>query len=219
MIKSISKTSSTKKDWTKITFKPDLTRFSGMTHLDANIVALMTKRVHDIGGSNQGMKVELNGAKLPIKNFMDYVNLYLKPAGAAAADGAAVMPPLPIIHEKFGDRWEVVVSISDGQFQQVSFVNSIATIRGGTHVRRPPNPLHCGISPHPPTHIMLFEAVAFSLRGPFQVNHVTDQITKELVDHVKKKNKTTLKPFQVKNHIWVFVNCLIENPAFDSQTK
>ena len=24
---------------------------------------------------------------------------------------------------------------------------------------------------------------------------------------------------QVKNHIWVFVNALIENPSFDSQTK
>ena len=24
---------------------------------------------------------------------------------------------------------------------------------------------------------------------------------------------------QVKNHLWVFVNCLIENPSFDSQTK
>lgn len=25
--------------------------------------------------------------------------------------------------------------------------------------------------------------------------------------------------FQVKNHVWVFVNALIENPTFDSQTK
>lgn len=25
--------------------------------------------------------------------------------------------------------------------------------------------------------------------------------------------------FQVKNHMWLFVNCLIENPTFDSQTK
>ena len=24
---------------------------------------------------------------------------------------------------------------------------------------------------------------------------------------------------QVKNHVWVFVNALIENPTFDSQTK
>ena len=27
------------------------------------------------------------------------------------------------------------------------------------------------------------------------------------------------KPAQIKNHLWVFVNCLIENPSFDSQTK
>lgn len=27
-------------------------------------------------------------------------------------------------------------------------------------------------------------------------------------------------PFiQIKNHCWIFVNCLIENPTFDSQTK
>ena len=25
--------------------------------------------------------------------------------------------------------------------------------------------------------------------------------------------------FQVKNHLWLFVNCLIVNPTFDSQTK
>ena len=24
---------------------------------------------------------------------------------------------------------------------------------------------------------------------------------------------------QVKSHMWIFVNCLIENPTFDSQTK
>lgn len=36
-----------------------------------------------------------------------------------------------------------------------------------------------------------------------------------------KKNKggMDIKPFHVKNHLWVFVNSLIENPAFDSQTK
>jgi DNA topoisomerase-2 len=31
-------------------------------------------------------------------------------------------------------RWEVLVGVSDGRFQQVSFVNSIATTKGGTHV-------------------------------------------------------------------------------------
>ena len=27
------------------------------------------------------------------------------------------------------------------------------------------------------------------------------------------------KPYQIKSNLWLFVNCLIENPAFDSQTK
>jgi DNA topoisomerase-2 len=38
---------------------------------------------------------------------------------------------------------------------------------------------------------------------------------------VKKKNKggSDIKPNIIKNHLCVFVNCLIENPAFDSQTK
>jgi DNA topoisomerase-2 len=40
------------------------------------------------------------------------------------------------------------------------------------------------------------------------------------LEQIKKKNKAApVKPFQVKNHMWVFVNALVENPAFDSQTK
>ena len=32
------------------------------------------------------------------------------------------------------DCWEILLTLSDGQFKQVSFVNSICTSRGGTHV-------------------------------------------------------------------------------------
>lgn len=28
-----------------------------------------------------------------------------------------------------------------------------------------------------------------------------------------------IKPHHIKSNLWIFVNCLIENPAFDSQTK
>lgn len=31
-------------------------------------------------------------------------------------------------------RWEVLVSFSDGQFKQASFVNGVCTTRGGTHL-------------------------------------------------------------------------------------
>ena len=41
---------------------------------------------------------------------------------------------LPKIVEARSDRWQVIASLSDGAFQQVSFVNSICTSKGGTHV-------------------------------------------------------------------------------------
>lgn len=46
-------------------------------------------------------------------------------------------------------------------------------------------------------------------------------VVKNLVETIKKKNKNgiDIKPFQIRNHMWIFVNCLIENPTFDSQTK
>ena len=39
------------------------------------------------------------------------------------------------------------------------------------------------------------------------------------VDKKKKNKKLVVKPHQIKANLWLFVNCLIENPAFDSQTK
>ena len=50
---------------------------------------------------------------------------------------------------------------------------------------------------------------------------VANQIANSLVDTVKRKGGKSIavKPAQVKNHMWVFVNALIENPTFDSQTK
>jgi DNA topoisomerase-2 len=46
-------------------------------------------------------------------------------------------------------------------------------------------------------------------------------VAKRIVAIVAKKNKggIQIKENQIKNHLCVFVNCLIENPAFDSQTK
>ena len=33
----------------------------------------------------------------------------------------------------------------------------------------------------------------------------------------KGKKAAVVKPFMVKNYLSVFINCMIENPAFDSQ--
>ncbi|XP_077315975.1 DNA topoisomerase 2-alpha isoform X2 [Lithobates pipiens] len=166
-------------DYTCITFQPDLSKFS-MQILDKDIVALMARRAYDVAGSSKGVKVFLNGKKLPVTGFRSYVDMYVKDKVDETGNA------LKVIHELVNDRWEVCLTMSEKGFQQVSFVNSIATTKGGRHV-----------------------------------DYVADQIVTKIIDVVKKKNKggVAVKPFQVKNHMWIFVNTLIENPTFDSQTK
>lgn len=69
-------------------------------------------------------QVFLNGQRLSIKSFSDYVDLYLGPKDGGIAR----------VYERVSDRWEVCIAATDGQFNQVSFVNSICTVKGGTHV-------------------------------------------------------------------------------------
>jgi len=38
-----------------------------------------------------------------------------------------------------------------------------------------------------------------------------------ICDKMNKGKKANVKPFMVKNYLSVFINCMIENPAFDSQ--
>ena len=55
-------------------------------------------------------QVFLNGQRLPIKTFQEYVDQYLGPKENG----------VPRIYERFGDRWEVCISTTEGQFQQAS---------------------------------------------------------------------------------------------------
>ena len=71
-----------------------------------------------------------------------------------------------------------------------------------------------------------FEVISFvngisTFNGGTHANHVVDQIIKTLVnDHIMKKNKDVkINSSLVKENLTFFVNCVIENPAFSSQTK
>jgi DNA topoisomerase-2 len=116
---------SSKSDYTKVTFKPDLSKFM-MTHLDRDTVGLMTRRAYDIAGCTKGVAVYLNGKKLPVKTFRDYVELYVK--GQPVEEEEEDLPR-KIVHEVVNPRWEVCVTASPCGFQQASFVNSIATTK------------------------------------------------------------------------------------------
>ena len=55
-----------KGDFTKVTFKPDLSKFH-MTHLTSDMVAIMTRRVYDLAGCTRGVTLYLNGTKIPVR--------------------------------------------------------------------------------------------------------------------------------------------------------
>jgi DNA topoisomerase-2 len=172
-------------DYTKITFKPDFKKF-GMDAMDDDFEALVKRRVYDMAGTCTGIKVYLNGERIKITKFKQYMEMYTKAIKTENLADNGSAPEQVILTDNPHERWEIGFAVSDGSFQQVSFVNSIATTHGGTHV-----------------------------------NYVADQIIDKLEEIVMKKNKggVKLKKAQIKNHIFLFVNCLIVNPAFTSQTK
>merc|ERR1719162_1910171 len=58
-------------------------------------------------------------------------------------------------------------------------------------------------------------------KGGTHCSHVVDQLVDSLLSKAKKEagKGAEIKPVHVKNNLWVFINCLVENPAFSSQTK
>tara|TARA_Y100001935_G_C17310982_1_gene516186 strand:+ start:5821 stop:9240 length:3420 start_codon:yes stop_codon:yes gene_type:complete len=56
-------------------------------------------------------------------------------------------------------------------------------------------------------------------KGGKHVEYIINQIIKKITTHIKTKKHIDVKPSSIKEQLMIFVNCIIENPAFDSQTK
>ncbi|CAK7264475.1 DNA topoisomerase 2 [Sporothrix epigloea] len=182
-------TSNKTADFVRVTFTPDYKRFNMPNGIDDDLEALIYRRVYDMAGVVDGVKIYLNGEHLKV-GFKKYCDLYAK-AIAKERDEEVTGEELPVAatvqfeDTKLHKRWQIGFTVSDGSFQQVSFVNSIATTSGGTHV-----------------------------------NYIADQICNALLTDLNKKRKGhSLKLNHIRNHIFIFVNCFIDNPAFSSQTK
>nr|ADZ31963.1 alpha DNA topoisomerase II [Trypanosoma rangeli] len=161
-------------DYTIVTFYPDFAKFN-LQGFGEDMVHMMRRRVYDVAGcTDKSLRCYLNDTKIACSTFLEYVDLY--PMMGEERKAAS--------YARVNGRWEVCVRVSNIGFQQVSFVNSIATTRGGTHVR-----------------------------------YITDQVIAKVTEQAKRKSKTEVKPHMIRPHLFVFINCLVENPGFDSQTK
>ena len=158
--------SSRKSGYTEIAFIPDFERFE-METIDEDHMTMLRKRVIDLAACNPKLKVTFNKTDHTFKSFEEYCNLY-------SSD---------VIYEE-GTRWKVGVAPSNGSMQHVSFVNSVETSDGGTHV-----------------------------------DYIANQIVTHLRALIKKKHKIDVRPQEIKNHMFLFVQADIVNPIFSSQTK
>ncbi|EAY12041.1 topoisomerase II [Trichomonas vaginalis G3] len=166
-----------KGSYTEISFWPDLERFNLQT-ITKDHVDLIRRRVYDLAGILPKVKIFWNGNQVPIKKWEDYCKVYLK---------EDVKPLVCEVKNEKGYTWKIGVAPSKSrEFQQISFVNCVATSNGGTHV-----------------------------------DVVVNQITKYITDYLKNRRsgKVETKPSVVKNFLYVFVDSLVINPSFDSQTK
>lgn len=100
---------------TKITFTPDFAFFK-QDGLTAGNRARMIKKVVDAAACNPSVKFYINSERVMVMDFDDYVALY-------SDEYVTDITP----------DWKVGVSASDG-FEHISFVNSVETFQGGTHV-------------------------------------------------------------------------------------
>jgi DNA topoisomerase-2 len=128
---------------------------------------MLRKRLVDIAACNSNLKITFNKEKIRFKNFKEYADLYVTDS----------------IYER-SDNWEIIVAPSTNGFQAISYVNSVETKDGGTHV--------------------------YSIHS---------QLVDKLRVMIKKKHKVEIKPAEIRNHMTLFINCTIVNPAFSSQTK
>ena len=56
-------------------------------------------------------------------------------------------------------------------------------------------------------------------RSGKHVDEITNQVVSHIVNYLETKKKIKVKPALIRDSLAVFINCFIENPSFNSQTK
>lgn len=151
---------------TQITYLTDFERF-GLKGINKNHYLMITKRLIDIAACNPTLKIFLNDKPIAFRTFKDYASRYVT----------------PVFYEQ-SEHWKIGIGHSTTGFKAISFVNSVETKDGGTHV-----------------------------------NNIDWQITSYLREKIKRKYRVDVKPSELRQHLYLFINCTVINPAFSSQTK
>lgn len=112
-----------KKNFTEISFIPDYQYF-GEDGLSEGNLYKMVKRVYDCAGCNSKISFSINGEKITYNSYKDYIKQYTE----------------TFVYDE-NENWQIALANSEIGFECVSFVNSVETYDGGTHVDYIINPI------------------------------------------------------------------------------
>jgi DNA topoisomerase-2 len=118
----------TTKGFARITFSPDLSRFTNL-NIEDMMKVLHTRAIELSALAGKDVKVSWNGAPIPTNTFERFTHLFVKDEASIA-------------YEKCSDRWEIAAVLTRTLFEDqdsnderhVSFVNGVNTKKGGKHV-------------------------------------------------------------------------------------
>ena len=164
--KTEPKVTTSTKNFTKITFTPDVERLN-MTEISEDDIKLIERRVYEIAFTNPNLKVYFSGKRCEIDSFEKFVKMYDKDSVYYSSD-----------------RWRLGVAFSKSGFNHISYVNSTPSFDGGTHV-----------------------------------DYVTNKIVDTVRERIEKKTKQKIRPSDIKNNLVIMLDCNINNPRYNSQTK
>lgn len=116
------------KGFVKISFQPDLTRFTNLDMNNMNDV-LRTRAIELSALAGKDVKITWNGEAIPTNTFEKFTNLFVRDEASIA-------------YEKCSERWEVAAVLTRSLFEDedshderhVSFANGVNTKKGGKHV-------------------------------------------------------------------------------------
>lgn len=75
------------------------------------------------------------------------------------------------------------------------------------------------ISPYDEFRQVSFVNGIYTYQGGKHVEYIINQIVKKMTVYIKSRQKIDVKPASIKEQLMIFLNCTIDNPSFDSQTK
>eukprot|EP01040_Poterioochromonas_malhamensis_P002174 gene2174-2315_t len=264
------------KSFIKVSFQPDLTKFTlslpppntTSTKNDSNtsdpnttsaleerkkfdsylkdITSLIHRRSLDIAGCLSNVTVYYNQKPLPVQSFQEYVKLFTPSKeqldqltaatnnkSASSVDGdesSESSSSSEIIQQLKKFSYDVPVFKINDRLEFSILPSSVVKMASSSSSSSSADPLTM-ISPS--SSLSSAESISFvnnvwTTRGGQHVQYIQSQVIAYLQDYLSTNHKKTMALLNkssislsnlIKNQLFLFIHCKIENPSFDGQTK